>query len=428
MTWFVQKFGGTSLADVDRIRRCAGRVASAHLEGHRVVVVVSAMAHTTDDLLALAGSAADRPDERELDMLLATGEHVSVALMSLALRDHGIPVESFTAHDLGISTDERHGEARIESVDARALAASLEVGAVAVVPGFVGLGPDGAVTTLGRGGSDTTAVAIAAALREHAPDAVVGCEIYTDVEGVFTADPREILGARPLDTVTYEEMTEMAALGARVLQPRAVILAQRHGLPIHVRHSTHPEPGTLIVKERPMERDAIIGCAMSDELGRLNVTELVRTAEAMSIVVDAVGRAGVRVDEILQIERDETIDLCLAVPATGLADARDAARAAVERLGGAEITVDVGFVKVSIVGVGLRSDPSIAATMLRALAGAGIDVAAVTTSEMRMSCLVSRDRGAEAMEIVHEAFGLSETPVLPATDGIAVGHQSKPAC
>jgi len=405
MALVVQKFGGTSVADSDRIRRCAQRAVAAHLDGHQVLVVVSAMGRTTDEMLKLARRVASAPPQREIDVLLSTGEQLSAALMAMAIHDLGTDAASLNARNLGIMTDLAHGNARIRSIDSQRIRRDLEAGRIVVAPGFQGVTDDGSITTLGRGGSDTTAVAIAAALGVR--DGTGMCEIYTDVDGVYTADPRHVPAARKLERISYDEMVELAALGAGVLHPRAVMCGKNFGVPIHVRHSGRPEEGTMIVNVTPdMERVSVVGCALTPDLGRISIRNMPNRPGAQSIIFERIETAGILVDDIIQIQSGENADMTFTVEAPNLAELKLAVQEALEKIGGGEMSVEVGLAKISAVGVGMRTHTGVAATMFRYLGDAGINIANITTSEIKISCIVPQEHGPKALQVVHDAFGL----------------------
>ena len=419
----VQKFGGTSVADPDRIRQCARRAVEAYLGGNGVAVVVSAMGSTTDQLLDLAGRVSTSAPRRELDLLLASGEQASAALMAMAINDLGVDAVALAGGGIGIRTDGSHCNAKIRSIDARAMRHFIDEGRIVVAAGFQGTAPDGSVTTLGRGGSDTTAVAIAAALGVRDGEGV--CEIFTDVEGVYTADPRVVPAARKIECLSYEEMVELASLGAGVLQTRAGLFAQRYEVPLHVRHSQHPEPGTMVVRESTqMERVAVVGCALTSDLGRIAVRRLPNRPGVQAAIFARIAAADVLVDDIIQNEAGATADVSFTVEASRLADIKLAVQDALPEIGAgeAEVTVEVGLAKVSVVGVGMRTHTGVAATMFKALAAAGINIANITTSEIKISCLVSQDLGARAMQAVHEAFGLDRDAAAAAPAAEVAEH------
>jgi aspartate kinase len=413
MPTIVQKFGGTSVSDPARIMRCAQRVVDARRAGNDVVVVVSAMGHTTDELIDLAGRISATPSPREMDMLMATGEQVSVALMAMALHSLGCDAVSMTGWQAGMETDGAHRKARITHIDRAALDKALRAGAIPVVCGFQGVGPDGAITTLGRGGSDTTAVALASALDVAASGGA--CEIFTDVDGVYTADPRVVPSAAKLRQISYEEMLELAALGAAVMHPRAVLFGEKFGVPIHVRHSQKPDEGTLIVpEEQIMEDIVVVGCALKPDLGRITLKGLPRTDGLQALIFEPLAAANVSVDDILQTEFGETTTIAFTVEHGDISDVKGLCQKLTAQLGAGEIDVEVGLAKVSAVGTGMKSHSGVASRMFRALADAGIRIHNITTSEIKISCIVDRPRGEEALRVVHDAVGLSSGPGVTA--------------
>ena len=406
MPTLVMKFGGTSVADPERIRRAARRVAEAKADGHQVAVVVSAMGQTTDELIGLAGKVAREPARRELDALMSTGEAVSAALTAMALEDQGLRARSLNAFQCAMRTDGGHGRARLEGVDADGLHRMLEQGVIPVVTGFQGIAASGDITTLGRGGSDTTAVAIAAALAVQRDGGC--CEIYTDVDGVHTADPRLVPDAPKLGAITYDEMLELAAMGAGVMHARAVVFGQRHGVPIHVRHSQRPEPGTMIQRETPhMESIAVIGCALKTDLGRVHLQGLPRTAGVQAQVFSAIASRGLIVDDIIQTEGANAVDLAFTVEHGDLPEVKTAVGEVLQRLGSGRIDLEIGLAKVSAVGTGMRSHAGVASRMFQVLGDAGVPIRNITTSEIRISCLVPQEHGERSLRLVHEAFGLA---------------------
>jgi aspartate kinase len=419
----VQKFGGSSLADADRIRRVARRIAREQARGSRLVVVVSAMGDTTDELLALAGAITDEPDSRELDVLLSTGEHQSATLVSMALHALGVPAISLTGAQAGISTDGRHGRARIANIDPARVNAELAQGKVVIVAGFqgmsqaalpVGVAPDGSqlpppsatasaeTTTLGRGGSDTTAVALAARL------AADRCQIFTDVRGIYTADPRVLPDARQLQVIGYEEMLEMAQHGAQVMQTRAVELGWVNNVVIEVLSSFEDAPGTLI-KEDPFveQRNKVRGLAHDRNVARITIVEVpVRPGVAHAIFAP-LADAGISVDIIVQnVSHGGTTDMSFTVPRVDLARARRVLEPVVRELNAREITTDSSLAKVSIVGAGITNAPGYAARMFGALADVGVSIEAITTSEIRITCLIGEDGVEAALASLHRAFEL----------------------
>ena len=418
MPILVQKYGGTSLTDAERIRGCAGRAARAKKEGNDVIVVVSAMGHTTDHLIDLARSVSGdhAPHRREMDMLLSTGEQVSIALMTMALHALGVDAVSMTGGQLGIITDTFHTRARIRSIDEQRLREQLGKGRIIVAAGFQGLTDTGEITTLGRGGSDTTAVALAAVLSPPSPPGRGSggegslCEIYTDVNGVYTADPRLVANARLIERISYEEMLELASLGAGVMHNRAVIFGQKYNVPICVRHSQGeaPEnPGTLITKETPdMEDVAVIGCALKQDLGRVSLRKVPNEPGVQARIFRHISEANIMVDDIMQTEFGDLASLSFTVDHTDLADVKVAAGAALDELGTGELAIEIGLAKVSAVGIGMRSQSGVATTMFKSLGDAGVPINNITTSEIKISCILPMQHGERALQIVHDAFGL----------------------
>ncbi len=411
MAVFVQKFGGTSVGDPERIARCAGRVKQRVDEGHQVVVVVSAMGHSTDDLIELASRVSDRPERRELDMLMATGEQVSVALVAMALQRVGVPAVSLTGGQAGITTDGAFGRARVTRVDRGRLEAELAEGRVPVVCGFQGLSSTGEVTTLGRGGSDTTAVALAATLRVAEQGGC--CEIFTDVDGVYTADPRLVPSASKLARISYQEMLELALLGAQVMHPRAVLFGERYGVPIHVRHRQRPEEGTMMCRETPeMEEVMVVGAALKQDLGRVSLRRIPNNAGVQGLLFDAVAKAGIMVDDIMQTEFGEIASISFTVDHGDLADVKIAASKVLDRFGTGELAIEIGLAKISVVGTGMKSHVGVAARMFTALGAAGIPIHNITTSEIKISCILGKEHAQRALAISHEVFGLDQVGAL----------------
>ncbi len=414
MALFVQKFGGTSVGDPSRIARCAARVKQRVDEGHRVVVVVSAMGHATDELIELASRVCDKPSRRELDMLMATGEQVSVALVAMALEKIGVSAASLTGGQAGITTDGAFGRARVIRVDAERLESELARGRVPVVCGFQGLSRDGEITTLGRGGSDTTAVALAAALRvcDHGGC----CEIFTDVDGVYTADPRLVPMASKLQRISYQEMLELASLGAQVMHPRAVLFGERYGVPIHVRHSQRPDEGTMICRETPdMEEVMVVGAALKPDLGRVSLRRIPNNPGVQGMLFDAVAKAGIMVDDIMQTEFGEIASISFTVDHSDLADVKIAASQVLDRVGTGELAIEIGLAKISVVGAGMKSHVGVASRMFTALGAAGIPIHNITTSEIKISCILGKEHAQRALAITHEAFGLEKLGAMQST-------------
>ncbi len=404
----VQKYGGTSVADLSRIRKCAGRAIAAASNGHQVVVVVSAMGHTTDELIELAEELSERPAPRELDLLMSTGETVSCSLMAMAIQAMGVDAIALAGAQLGIDTDACHSKAKIQAIDAGRIHRELQRGRIVVAAGFQGISPEGAITTLGRGGSDTTAVALACALSSDGERAI--CEIYTDVDGVYTADPRRVPNARKLAQISYDEMLELASLGAGVMHSRAVMFGRNYAVPIHVRHSQKPDPGTMIIQETPeMEQISVVGAVLTPDLGRVSLRKIPNRTGVQAQIFRHVAAADILVDDIMQIEYGDRVDLSFTVEFKDLADIKTAVSKAQDELGG-EMAVEVGLAKVSVVGVGMRTHTGVASTLFEALGKAGINIANITTSEIKISCIVAKEHGEQALRIVHDAFGLDHEP------------------
>ena len=402
MALIVQKYGGTSVGDVDRIKNVARRVTEARRAGHDVVVVVSAMAGETDRLIGLAHKVAERPDERELDVILATGEQVSIGLLSLAIQALKLRARSFTGGQVRIQTDQAHTKARIVSIDAERVRQALSEGEIAIVAGFQGVSAEDEITTLGRGGYDLTAVAMAAALSADV------CEIYTDVDGVYTTDPNIVPEARKLPRISYDEMLEMASLGAKVLQTRSVEYAKNYGVPVHVRSSFNSNPGTMVVKEdAAMERVVVSGIAYNKHEAKITVT---RVADRPGIAASLFGRvaeANIVVDMIVQnISQDGFTDISFTVPKADYAKTMDIVKAVAREIGADKVIGDDKIAKVSIVGVGMRTHSGVAARMFENLGKEKINIMMISTSEIKVSCVIEAKYTELAVRILHEAFGL----------------------
>jgi aspartate kinase len=399
----VQKYGGTSVSDAERVRAVADHVARTRRQGADVVVVVSAMGKTTDDLLRLAADVSAVLPPRELDMLLTSGERVSAPLLAMALAGLGVDAVSFTGSQAQIITDTTHLNAKIVEVKADRLRAALAEGKVPVVAGFQGVSLDRDVTSLGRGGSDTTAVALAAALGAEA------CEIYTDVPGVFSADPRIVPEARRLARVSFEEMLDIAASGGRVLALRSVEFARNHDVPLHVRSSFTWEPGTWVVEEDPSMEQAVVTAVTHDTSeAKVTVTGVPDKPGIAARLFRALADRAVNVDTIVQnTSLHGTTDISFTVPKTDLEVSLDVARALAPEIGAGEVMADDGIAKVSLVGAGMRSHPGVSATMFEVLATAAINIEMISTSSIRLSCVVRADRIDEAVRLLHEAFELS---------------------
>ena len=398
----VQKYGGTSVGTAARIRRVSRRIAATVKEGHKVVAVVSAMGHTTDRLIALAQSINPEPPARELDMLVANGETITAPLVAMCLQGMGVPAISLSGLQAGVRTSAQHSRARIQDIKPDRILEILRDGKVAVVAGFQGVTADFEVTTLGRGGSDTTAVALAAALKADT------CEIYTDVDGIFTADPRLVKTARKLTHIQYDEMLELAAVGARVMHPRAVEIGELYGVAIHVRSSFHNGVGTMIVAHVPMEdRKRVRGIAEETNVAKITVVGVPDRPGIAAAIFEPLGAAGISVDVIVQnIGRSRRTDLTFSVAQSDLKAAVKLVKAAARTIGATRVVSAGGIAKLSIVGTGMLGTPGIAGRMFRALADAGINIEMISTSEIRITCLVARDQVEKGVRILHKTFDL----------------------
>jgi len=405
MSLIIQKFGGTSLAEAEKIHRAARRAIRAKLEGHRVVLVVSAMGHTTDELLVLANAISSNPPERELDMLLTTGEQVSIALMAMAIDTAGHQAISLTAAQLGLFTDSEHTRARIQRISLDRLDRELEQGKIVIVAGFQGIDSGGELTTMGRGASDTTAAALAALL-----DAEV-CEIYTDVDGVYTSDPKLVPTARKIDRISYDEMLEMAASGAGVLHSRAIEFGKEFRVPIHVRSSLTDAKGTMSTDETAgMESTSVRGVTLKEDLAMVTLVGVPNSAGVAGKVFAEIARHKIMVDDIVQdiYEAGTLANIGFSIAAASAKEARVVCDKLARNLNIREVEVDEGVSKISAIGVGMRSHTGVAATMFEALARAEINIENISTSEIVISCLVRREDGQRALNCVHEAFGLGD--------------------
>jgi aspartate kinase len=414
----VQKFGGSSLADADRIRRVARRIARERAAGSDLVVIVSAMGDTTDELLGLAAAITDTPDERELDMLLATGEHQSATLVSMALHALGVAAISLSGPQAGITTDGRYGRARIASIEPARIRTELEQGKVVIVAGFEGraatepgdqlAGQDADITTLGRGGSDTTAVALAARL------GAVRCQIFTDVRGIYTADPRLVPDARQLKIVGYEEMLELAHQGAQVMQTRAVELGWVNDVVIEVLSSFEDAPGTLI-KEDPLveQRNKVRGLAHDRNVAKITIVAVPDRPGIARSLFEPLAEAGVNVDMIVQnVGHGGETDMSFTVPQAELGKTKKTLEGIVRDLGAREMTTDASVAKVSIVGAGLHNAPGYAARMFGTLADAGVNIEMISTSEVRITCMIAEDELETALRALHDAFELERPEAI----------------
>ena len=402
MALIVQKFGGTSVADAGRIREVAGHIAWTRQNGDEVVVVVSAMGKTTDELVRMAEDVSSVMPARELDMLLTAGERITMSLLCMALAELGVEAESFTGSQAGIITDTTHTKAKIVEVRATRLTEALSRGVVPVVAGFQGVSTTRDITTLGRGGSDTTAVALAAAL------AADRCEIYTDVSGVFTADPRVVPSARRLRQVSFEEMLEIAATGGRVLALRSVEFARNHHVPVHVRSSFTWEPGTWVTEEDLSMEQPIVSAVTSDvSEAKVTITGVPDRPGVAAVVFRALADSAVNLDMIVQNTSVEGMaDISFTVGRTELGGARAVAESLAAEIGAGEVLVDEGIAQVSIVGAGMKTHPGVTAMMFETLAKQNINIEMISTSPIRISCVVRASSVDDAVRALHEAFGL----------------------
>jgi len=405
MGLIVQKYGGTSVGNIERIKKVAEKVMATRKLGHQLVVVVSAMSGETDRLIALAKSITPRPKPRELDVLLSTGEQVTIALLSITLEALGCPAQSYTGAQVHIRTDSTHNKARIMDIDAVRVHKDMADGRVVVVAGFQGVDESGNITTLGRGGSDTTAVALAAALKADE------CQIYTDVDGVYTTDPRVVPQARRLDRLTYEEMLEMASLGAKVLQIRSVEFASKYNVPLRVLSSFEDGDGTLITKEEEgMEQAIISGIAFNRDEAKLTVLGVPDQPGVASQILGPIADHEIEVDMIVQnVAQDATTDFTFTVHRSEYDKAMEILEGIAKKLGAREVTGDDKIVKISIVGVGMRSHAGIASTMFKTLANEGINIRMISTSEIKISVVVDEKYLELGVRALHDAFGLAQT-------------------
>lgn len=403
----VQKYGGTSVGDVTRIRRVADRVARTARAGHKTVVVVSAMGATTDELVDMAAKISPSPPGREMDMLLTAGERISMALLAMALHETGTSARSFTGSQAGIITDSAHGKARIIDITPGRVHDALDEGDVVIVAGFQGVSHDTKdVTTLGRGGSDTTAVALAAALGADV------CEIYTDVDGVYTADPRIVPDARKLDRMSFEEALELTAQGAKVLQVRSVEIGRNNGIPIHVRSSFSYQPGTMVVPQEDLVEDAIIsGVAHDTSEAKVTVQHVDDRPGVAADIFNALAAGNVNIDMIVQnVSEDGQTDISFTVPSGEVQTAQQVLDELIAAGGAHGVDIEPHIAKVSLVGAGMKTHPGIAAKMFDALSQAGINIQMISTSTIRVSVVIAADRAEDAVRAIHDAFELGGTP------------------
>ncbi len=402
MARLVMKFGGTSVADLDRIRKVAARVKREVAAGHQVAVVVSAMAGTTNQLVAWCQQLSPLHDAREYDAVVSTGEQVTSGLLAIALQSIGVDARSWMGWQIAVETDGQHGKARINDIDGEELIARLQTGQVPVVAGFQGIGPDNRVTTLGRGGSDTSAVALAAALKADR------CDIYTDVDGIYTTDPRIVAKARKLAKITYEEMLELASVGAKVLQTRSVELAMKERVRVQVLSSFTDTPGTMVVDEDEIvEQEIVAGIAYSRDEAKVTVRRVPDKPGIAAAIFVPLAQANINVDMIVQnVAEDGTTDMTFTVGKTDLTLARSCLEAVRDNIGYAEISTDTDVAKLSVVGVGMRSHAGVAGTMFKTLADRGINIQVISTSEIKVSVLIAAEYTELAVRALHSAYEL----------------------
>jgi aspartate kinase len=402
MARIVMKFGGTSVADLDRVRNVASRVKRMVDAGHEVAVVTSAMAGATNQLVAWCQELSPLYDAREYDTVVATGEQVTVGLLAIALQTLGVEARSWTGWQVPVATDGQHGKARINSIDGAELIRRMQAGQVPVIAGFQGIGPDKRITTLGRGGSDTSAVAVAAAIGADR------CDIYTDVDGVYTTDPRIVRKARKLAAITYEEMLELASVGAKVLQTRSVELAMKERVRVQVLSSFSEEPGTLVVDEDEIvEQEIVAGIAYSRDEAKVTIRRVPDRPGVAAAVFGPLAEASINVDMIVQnVSEDGTTDMTFTLNKTELPRARAVLESMHPEIQYADLSIDADVAKISVVGVGMRSHAGVAGTMFRALAGRGINILVISTSEIKVSVLIAAEYTELAVRALHTAYGL----------------------
>ena len=404
MSLIVQKYGGTSVADPERIMNVAKRVAKTHDQGNEVVVILSAMAGVTDTLIGMAQKVTEAPDNRELDVLLATGEQTTCALLAMSLNSMNYPAQSLLGHQVEVMTDHCFGNARIMDIKANRIQELLDKGHIAVVAGFQGCDPDGNITTLGRGGSDTSAVAIAAAIKADV------CEIYTDVDGIYTADPNICPKARKLSTISYDEMLNMASLGAKVLQIRSVGFAKKYQIPVHVRSSFSEEEGTMVVDENSgMERLVVSGVTHDNNQARITLKKVPDQPGIAAKIFTPIAAAGIVVDMIIQNTRaGGQTDLTFTVPKKDFKKALKLQKKVAADIGAEKVFGDENIAKISVIGVGMKDHSGVASTMFASLAHENINITMISTSEIRISCVIDEKYTELAVRVLHSAFGLDK--------------------
>jgi aspartate kinase len=404
MALIVQKYGGTSVGDVDRIKNVAQRIKKTREEGHSLVIVVSARSGVTNELIARAKAINDRPDTREMDMLLAIGEQETIALTAMALHAIDIPAVSYTGAQAGIFTDQVFTKAKIKKINPKPILKDLKDGKVVIVAGFQGINEEGQITTLGRGGSDLTAIALAAACKADK------CEIYTDVDGVYTADPRVVKNATKIQEISYDEMLELASLGSKVMQSRSVEFAKKYGVVFEVRSSFNHNPGTIVKEEVAyMEKVVVRGVALDKDQAKVVISDLPDKPATAATIFQALADASINVDMIVQtVSHSGVVDLTFTVQRDETANAVKVLPAVLKKLGGGSVKAFDNIAKLSVVGVGMRTHAGVAATLFTALGNAGINIQLIATSEIKITVAVDRAKAAEAQIAAHDAFGLGK--------------------
>ncbi|MCC6759499.1 MAG: aspartate kinase [Candidatus Omnitrophica bacterium] len=398
----VQKFGGSSVANVDRIKAVAQRICETKTKKNNIVVVVSALGDTTDDLVELAAKISEHPPEREMDMLMSTGEQISCALVAMAVKELGHDAVSFTGAQVGILTDDTHTKAKIQKIGARAIRKALKENKIVIVAGFQGVTKDNEITTLGRGGSDLTAVALAFAINAKV------CEIFTDVEGIYTTDPRIVREAKKIKEITFDEMLEMASLGAQVMQPRSIEVARRFNIPLHVRSSFSKEEGTMIVKNtQKLEDISVIGITCNKAEAKITICGVQDKPGVAAEIFTQISKAGVMVDTIVQnVGYARQTDISFTVLKSDLAKALKATNAIAEKLKTGEVLHDKNIARISIVGSGMRSHRGVAAKMFQTLAEHEVNIDMITTSDISVSCIIEQSQAEKAVKALHKVFNL----------------------
>ncbi len=400
----VQKFGGSSVANIDRIKNVANRVVAYKNKNTDIAVVVSALGDTTDELEGLAFQLSTNPPDREMDMLLSTGEQISCALLAIAIKELGHEAISFTGRQVGIKTDKTHTKARIMTIDGKRIQKAFKKNQIVIVAGYQGVTSEDDITTLGRGGSDLTAVALAKALKAKV------CEIYTDVDGIYTTDPRIVKEAKKIKAITFDEMLEMASLGAQIMQARSIEVAKRFNIPLHVRSSFSKEEGTMIIKEtEKMEEIAVRGVTCNKNEAKITICSVPDKPGIAAKIFEEISKQGVNVDTIVQnVPHDKLSDISFTVPKSDLTKAIKATTAIGNKIGAGEIMEDRNIARVSMVGSGMRSHSGIAAKMFKVLADNHINIEMISTSEISVSCIIQQDLADKAVKAIHKAFKLEQ--------------------